>query len=234
MIMNTVRVKYPRTMHLPWSPGLSDDDRLLSAHGLNIIASVDTVLTEKMDGGNVTLMRDAFYCRSLDSGTPAWEKYAKSLWARIAHDIPEGWRVSCESMWARRSIAYDNLDGALLVFGVWTGTHLMSWDDTVEWSALLGLPTVPVLGRNIPLNDLYRTWTRQRDERTSEGFVVRDACAFPIDEFPLRVAKWVRYGHVQTEAGWRYRTDYATNGFKQLNEVSIPEAVPATTETAVS
>lgn len=220
LIMNAPRVKYPRTMHLPWSPGMSNDDRVISAHGLDILGNSDTVLTEKMDGGNVTLMRDAFYCRSLDSGTPKWEKFAKSEWARIAHDIPEGWRVSCESMWARRSVPYDNLDGALLVFGVWTQTHLLSWKETVEWAALLGLPTVPVLGRNVPLNDLYRTWSHQRDERTSEGFVVRDADSFLIEEFPLRVAKWVRAGHVQTEADWRHRSDFETNGFKERTDAS--------------
>ena len=31
----TDRVKYPRTYHLPWSPGLTDDDRKLDDLGLS-------------------------------------------------------------------------------------------------------------------------------------------------------------------------------------------------------
>ena len=213
--MSAQRVKYPRTPHLPWSPGLTTDDRMMEYPTLHALNDVPTVVTEKMDGGNVTLMRDAFYCRSLDSGTPPWEKYAKAMWARIAHDIPEGWRVSCESMWARRSVSYDNLPATLLVIGVWNETHLLSWDDTQEWAELLGLPTVPLLGRGVGTAYAQKLWESRRDTRVSEGFVVRDAGSVPIAEFGRRVAKWVRAGHVQTDADWRHRDDFTVNGFAQ-------------------
>src|SRR5690625_4496339 len=67
------RTKYPRTPHLPWSPGCADDDRIISAESLRVLDALPTVITEKMDGGNITLMRDAMYARSVDSGTPVWE-----------------------------------------------------------------------------------------------------------------------------------------------------------------
>lgn len=207
------KIKYPRTPHLPWSPGMTSDDRVLSENGMRTLRAARCVVTEKMDGGNVTLMHDAFYARSLDSGTPRWERYAKSEWARVAHDIPEGWRISAESMWARRSVAYDNLDGTILVFGMWSKTSLLSWRDTEEWCALLGLPTVPVLGECDGPDPAFMLWASQRDEHRSEGFVVRDREQFPSEQFPLRVAKWVRHDHVQTDARWRHRSTFETNTF---------------------
>lgn len=218
----STRTKYPRTSHLPWSPGMTSDDRMLSEKGLAILSGVDTVVTEKMDGGNVTLMRDCFYARSVDSGTLPWEKMAKSMWAQIAHDIPDGWRISAESMWARRSVAYTDLESPLLIIGVWNENDtLLSWDEIVEWSQLLGLPTVPFIGKSHGVSDAYTMWVNhvKKDStgkwmtEDSEGFVVRDAAAFPANEFSLRVGKWVRANHVRTDANWRHRDDFAVNGF---------------------
>ena len=212
--MSASRVKYPRTPHLPWSPGMTSDDRVVSQDGIFTLSSSPLVMTEKMDGGNVTLMRDAFYARSTDSGTPRWEKFAKAEWARVAHDIPDGWRVSAESMWARRSVPYEGLDSPVLVFGMWSKTSLLSWEDTQEWAAILGLSTVPVLGSPDSLDSAHGLWLSQRDERSSEGFVVRDSREFPAEQFPLRVAKWVRANHVRTSAAWRHQSTFPTNKFK--------------------
>lgn len=208
-----MKIKYPRTPHLPWSPGMSNDDRVIRPYDLAELSTSPTTITEKMDGGNVTLMRDCFYARSLDSGTPVWEKYAKNMWSRIAHDIPDGWRISAESVWAQRSVAYTDLPGPLLVFGVWDTKSLLSWPDTMEWAALLGLPTVPVIGESVGAEQAYALWRSTRDETISEGFVVRDSRAIPVVEFPRRVAKWVREGHVQTDAAWRHRCTFPTNMF---------------------
>lgn len=215
------RTKYPRTPHLPWSPGMTSDDRVLSNDGIRVLESSPLVMTEKMDGGNVTLMRDAFYARSLDSGTPRWERYAKAEWARVAHDIPGGWRVSAESLWARRSVVYDDLEAPILVFGIWNETHLLSWEDTKQWVEMLGLHTVPVLGCTDSPGEAYRIWSKQRDERCSEGFVVRDSRAFPTEEFPLRVAKWVRSNHVKTTAAWRHRHTFPVNGFRNTESTGV-------------
>ncbi|MFK3985281.1 RNA ligase family protein [Micromonospora sp. NPDC050397] len=203
--------KYPRTHHLPDSPGATTDDRIVAdLDGL----TGELVVTEKMDGGNVTFTRDLMYARSVDSGTHAWDRPAKALWARVAHEIPYGWRICGESMWARRSVAYSGLAGVFLVFAVWDTTHtLRSWDETVEWAMLLELPLVPVLHRGTDLATARAAWSRQRDADDSEGFVVRTAAPIPEAEFGRRVAKWVRPEHVRTEASWRHRDDFAVNGF---------------------
>lgn len=57
-------VKYPRTYHLPWSPGLTDDDRMLPS--TKVFEGKQVVVTEKMDGENTTMYRDYMHARSLE------------------------------------------------------------------------------------------------------------------------------------------------------------------------
>jgi hypothetical protein len=42
--------KYPRTYHLPWSPRVNDDDKVIS--DINIFRDHEVVITEKLDGEN--------------------------------------------------------------------------------------------------------------------------------------------------------------------------------------
>jgi hypothetical protein len=60
--MNTMRVKYPRTPHLPWSPGRSEDDIALDSIE-HLEHSEDIVVTEKLDGENTTLYHDYLHAR---------------------------------------------------------------------------------------------------------------------------------------------------------------------------
>jgi len=207
--------KYPRTPHIPGSPGMTDDDKLVSPETLAFLQSgVELVVTEKMDGGNITMYRDDFHGRSLDSGTHPWDTRTRAVWASIRHLIPEGWRISGESLQARRSVAYDNLPGVYMMFGVWDeNNNLLSWDDTVHVSEMLGLPHVPVLYQGTSYNEAVNIWGQLREEETSEGFVVRNAGSFPYSEFSQNIAKWVRAGHVRTRADWRHRDDFQENTF---------------------
>jgi RNA ligase len=196
-------VKYPRTYHLPDSPGATKDDRV--QHDLSWLDG-ELVVTEKLDGGNLTFTRDEMYARSLDSGTNPWEM--------TAHRIPDDWRVCGESMWARRSIAYHDLPGVFIVFGIWDETDtLLGWDDTVDWAQRLELPVVPVLYRGGSLSEARAAWSQQRDAGASEGYVLRAAGRIPAAQFSHQVLKWVRAEHVRTEASWRHRDDFAVNEF---------------------
>ena len=203
--------KYPRTFHLPDSPGASADDRI--QHDLSWLDG-ELVVTEKLDGGNLTFTRDAMYARSLDSGTQPWDRPAKALWAMTAYRIPDDWRVCGESMWARRSIAYSDLPGVFIVFGIWDETNtLLGWDDTVDWARRLELPVVPVLYRGGSLSEARAAWRAKRDPESSEGFVVRSAGRIPAAEFSHKLLKWVRSEHVRTDAAWRHRDDFEVNEF---------------------
>ncbi|MBM2621259.1 RNA ligase family protein [Actinoplanes sp. LDG1-06] len=204
-------MKYPRTFHLPDSPGATDDDKV--QHDLTWLDG-ELVVTEKLDGGNLTFTRDAMYGRSPDSGTQPWDRPAKALWAMTSYRIPDDWRVCGESMWARRSIPYSDLPGVFIVFGIWDETDtLLGWDDTVDWAQRLELPVVPVLYRGGSLSEARAAWAAQREPETSEGFVVRAAGRIPADQFAVRVLKWVRSDHVRTPDSWRHRDDFAVNEF---------------------
>ena len=219
-------MKYPRTFHLPDSPGASADDNHPTAPPSAHKRTEDLiqrdlswldgelVVTEKLDGGNLTFTRDAMYGRSPDSGTQPWDRPAKALWAMTAYQIPDDWRVCGESMWARRSIAYSDLPGVFIVFGIWDETDtLLGWDDTVDWARRLELPVVPVLYRGGSLSEARAAWAAQRTPDNSEGFVVRTAGRIPAADFSHKVVKWVRAEHVRTDDAWRRRDDFAVNEF---------------------
>jgi len=219
-------LKYPRTFHLPDSPGASADENHSTtpptAHKRteDLIQTDlswldgELVVTEKLDGGNLTFTRDAMYGRSPDSGTQPWDRPAKALWAMTAYQIPDDWRVCGESMWARRSIAYSDLPGVFIVFGIWDETDtLLGWDDTVDWARRLELPVVPVLYRGGSLSEARAAWAEQRTPENSEGYVVRAAGRIPAAEFSHKLLKWVRANHVRTADAWRHRDDFAVNEF---------------------
>jgi RNA ligase len=203
--------RYPRTFHLPDSPGACDGDDV--QHDLSWLDG-ELVVTEKLDGGSLTFTRDTVYARSVDSGTRPWDRPAKALWAMTAYRIPDDWRVCGESMWARRSIAYSDLPGVFIVFGIWDETDtLLGWDDTVDWARRLELPVVPVLYRGGSLSEARAAWASQREAESSEGFVVRSAGRIPAAELPFKVLKWVRPNHVSTEPAQRHRDDFGVNEF---------------------
>lgn len=209
-------VKYPRTMHFPWSPGATNDDKYASTAAISHLSSgIELVVSEKFDGGNVTFTRKNFYSRSLDSGTHSWDTRAKALWAKTRYSIPEGWRVSGESLYAQRSIKYEHLDDIYLVFGIWDETNtLLSWDDTVLWAELLGLYLVKQIYRGTNYDEAVTAWGKSHDDTMSEGFVMRATGKIHYDDFPTNVAKWVRENHVTTDASWRGRDDWKVNSFK--------------------
>ncbi|MFI6144044.1 RNA ligase family protein [Streptomyces sp. NPDC051109] len=195
-----MRTHYPRTPHLPWSPGAAADD--VRACGLAGLAGREVVVTEKLDGENTTLYADGLHARSLDSGHHPSRASVKGLQSRIGAGIPAGWRVCGENLYARHSLPYEDLDGWFYGFSVWDGEHCLDWDRTVGFLHGLGVPTPRVLWRGVfderALRKLRLDTTRQ------EGYVVRTVAGFARADFGRSVAKWVRGGHVQTDTHWMY------------------------------
>lgn len=210
------RFKYPSTTHLPFSQSVSADDYIISKEGLEFLQSgVELIVTEKMDGGNVSLYRDGFHSRSLDAKSQHWDYRSKAEWAARRFMIPEDIRLSGESMAARRSVGYEKLPAATMLFGAWRGTHLLAWDELVAIAEEVSLPTVPVIYRGDNFDDAVSSWHNSgRTEEDSEGFVIRYAGEISLEDFPNHVGKWVRLNHVRTSADWRHRTDYELNGIE--------------------
>lgn len=206
-------VKYPRTYHLPWSPGMQDDDRMMP--DINVFAGKRVIVTEKYDGENTSMYSDAFHARSLDSRHHYSRDWVKQFWSTIAHDIPEGWRICGENMYAEHSIAYKELESYFYGFSIWDDHNkCLGWDLTQEWFNLLGIIPVPVLYDGIWDEAKVRSLWNESMWNTSEGYIVRLADEFGYNDFKRSVAKFVRKGHVNTQKHWMFGGQITQNGLR--------------------
>ncbi|MGW1350813.1 RNA ligase family protein [Streptomyces sp. NPDC002409] len=198
-----MRTHYPRTAHLPWSPGATSDDvRIADLSGLT---GREVVVTEKLDGENTTLYPDGLHARSLDSAHHPSRGWVKALQGRIGARIPAGRRICGENMFARHSLPYDGLESYFYGFSVWDGERCLDWDRTVAFLRDLGIPVPPVLWRGVFDARAEKTLRALRpDTGRQEGYVVRPADGFDAPEFGRLVAKWVRPGHVRTDTHWMH------------------------------
>lgn len=211
-------VKYGRTFHLPWSPGLHDDDKALK--DCSQFEGKEVVITLKMDGENTTCYSDGhIHARSIDSRggeDRAWVK--KFLSENVCYNLPPGWRVCGENVWAEHSIKYDNLESYFLGFSIWNEKNeCLSWKDTLIWFDLLGIKPVPVLLEGVWISKHMESIHIDLglDFNKDEGYVVRIADSFKYGDFKKSVAKYVRKGHVQTTKHWRQGQRFSPNSLKE-------------------
>lgn len=197
------KIKYPKTMHLPYSLAISNDDKIIE--NLDAFIGKRIIVTEKMDGENSTISKYWYHARSLDSTYHESRSHMKVLQASIGYAIPEGIRICGENLFARHSIPYCDLPSYFLAFSVWDGDTCFSWDDTVEYLELFELHHVPVIYDGLFSDAILRDITKQIDTKTQEGFVVRVANSFYLEDFDKCVAKWVRAKHVQTDKHWMHK-----------------------------
>ncbi|MEC4087184.1 RNA ligase family protein [Pseudoalteromonas rubra] len=196
-----MRYKYPRTPHLPWSLGATSDD--LRQGSVMQFEGKKVVVTEKMDGENTTLYADYLHARSIDSRFHPSRAWVKSLQGKIGYQIPRGWRICGENLYARHSIEYSNLKSFFLAFSVWNDRNIcLSWQDTQLFLKQLGLASPKVLYSGL----WCETQIRQikLDLHKQEGYVVRLADSFHYEDFAQSVAKWVRADHVTTDTHWMH------------------------------
>jgi len=206
------KIKYPRILHFIGSPGVSNDDKMHTSH--DQWEGMQVVVTEKCDGECTTWARDYIHARSLDYNPHPSRTFVKSLWANIAHDIPENFRVVGENVTAMHSIEYHDLPSYFLVFNVWDGNRCLSWDETVQYTSLLWLHTVPVLYRGLWKAELVQELAASIDTDKQEGFVLRPAGEFYLKDFSKLVGKWVRASHVKTPSHWM-REEIKLNGLRK-------------------
>lgn len=191
-------VKYPRTLHLPWS-NWSDDDKVLKS--TTCFVGKQVVVTEKMDGENFNGYYNYAHARSLSPLSGADRGFAKEIWANVSWCIPIGYRFCGENLYAKHSIHYLNLKSYLQFFSIWDELNIcLSWGETEKLLEELGLCSVPVLYKGI----WNESKIREFDNLDGEGYVVRVEESFRFDDFRTCVAKFVRKDHVAPNAKhWR-------------------------------
>jgi hypothetical protein len=196
-----MRYKYPRTYHLPFSPGLQNDDRLIET--LGGLIGQEVIVTEKMDGENSSLYRDGFHARSLDSRHHASRDWLKKFHGEIAYKIPGGWRICGENMFAMHSIYYSDLLSYFYGFSIWDDRNVaLSIDDQNYWFHELGIVQPKTFYKGIFNLKVLHDLADSLDPIHQEGFVVRVTGEIPFEDFGTKLAKWVRKGHVQTDEHW--------------------------------
>ncbi len=198
----TKYIKYPRTYHLPNSPGATKDDRTLLTYD-NFINN-EVIISEKMDGENTTIYKDYIHARSVSSTSDSSRSWVYNLQAKIGWQLPDNFRLCGENLYAKHSIKYDSLPSYFMLFSVWNGQQCLSWKDTVEWAELLEVPTIPVLYSGQFNLHVLSDIISKLDIGKQEGIVIRNLRSFHYKDFRNNIAKYVREGHVQTSHHWKY------------------------------
>lgn len=209
-------MKYPRTYHLPFSPGATKDDKRLSGDWFSHYKGKEVVITEKLDGENSCITRYDVFARS--HGAPTRSPWSINLWGqdglywKVKDLIGENEEIFGENLYGEHSIHYDGLMGYFYIFAVLRNDDSpvwYAWDDVVLMSEVLQVPIVPVLWRGV-FNDEIELEAKVNElmlepstfGKTKEGVVVRVTNEFPLNDFSDNVCKWVRPGHVQTDEHW--------------------------------
>lgn len=201
--------KYNRTYHLPWSLGATSDDKI--AHDTSNLIGREIIISEKLDGENCAFTNGGVYARSHAEFTKSpWSKEVRQIHSvKVKGLLEEDTYIFGENMEGIHSIQYPKLDSYFYMFGVRKGDVWLSWKEVEEYSFLLDLPIVPVLFKGIvnsekELKDITLSLCNGKSYYgdTIEGIVVRVADQFNDIDFSLKLQKWVRKDHVQTDEHW--------------------------------
>ena len=201
--------KYPRTMHLPWSPGLSNDDKRID--NMDNFINRLIIITEKRDGENITMTKNYIHSRSLDWKAHESRDWIQAYWNKIRWEIPENLKIHGESLYAKHSIGYEHLTSYFECFAVFDEETdcFLSWQETCNMALHLEMQMVPLIYEGMYEKDY---WTTLRPGDKNEGYVVRLEDEIPLNEFQISVAKYVRANHVnEDEKHWFYNKEIVKN-----------------------
>ncbi|KAG4091596.1 hypothetical protein H8356DRAFT_603350 [Neocallimastix lanati (nom. inval.)] len=215
-------MKYPRTYHLPFSPGTTNDDKMLpKKKWFDNYRGKEVVITEKLDGENIHMDKDNCFARS--DGEVTRSPWTKNIWSpsnglfwRVQHLIGSDETIFGENLYGEHAIHYDKLNTYFHIFGVVgkskenpQSSIFYSWDDLKKVSERLEIPTVPVIYEGKIQSEAHlkkiieeAMKTPSAYGTTKEGIVMRIRDSFLTEDFPKCVCKWVRPNHVQTDKHW--------------------------------
>lgn len=212
-----MKIKYPKTFHLPFSPGLQNDDRVVSNSVYEEFKKKIVVVSEKMDGENSTVYTNDFHARSLDSNNHPSRNWIKGYVAEFQWQIPEGWRFVFENCFAVHSVKYTDLPTYAFLLNIWSDENeCLSFENTVDWMNKFNLhiPKVYYLGL-YDEDKIIELW-ESLDKEKVEGLVIRNVESFDYNDFQKNVLKIVRKNHVQTDEHWMSKP-IEKNGFLEAS-----------------
>ncbi|KZK87328.1 RNA ligase [Pseudovibrio sp. Ad13] len=195
--------KYGRTYHLPSSPGVMSDDKILK-DSTALASAAEVVFTEKMDGENTTILQNGCHARSPDSGYHPSRDWMKAFAAGVSPCLAEDERIVGEYLFAQHSVIYDSLPTYFLGFAWIVDGVTQSWDATLGRFAELGITPVPVLHRGLFTPTSVEAVLNKLDLNKQEGFVVRTTASFQETDMATHMAKYVRADHVQSDTHWMH------------------------------
>jgi len=203
-------IKYPKTSHLPWSPGITKQDRVMKPTEVKKnFEGREIIITEKLDGENTTLYPNYLHARSIDGRNHVSRSWIKNLHAKIKYDIPDGWRICGENLYAKHTIPYINLSSYFMVFAIFNEKNTcLNFLETVEYCKLIGLNCIQpkfIMEYNEKFikENCYSGKSMYGGEQ--EGYVVRLSSEIPFSNYKNGIAKYVRINHVQTNHNWMYQ-----------------------------
>ena len=214
-----ITAKYGRTYHYPFSPGTSSDDRIQYDYWQHIQGMSTLLHTEKLDGENNCLNRYGVFARSHAAPTTSpWTAAIRQRWGSLKHDLGD-LELFGENLYAVHSIEYYRLEQHYFVFAVRCLDMWLSWEEVQFYAAAFDFPAVPLLTQTSDFQDetafkatvlsLAAEQSRfdSHDVQSGkscirEGIVSRNSAAFPVEALGENVFKYVRKGHVKTDAHW--------------------------------
>ena len=211
--------EYPRTQHLSFSPQVAEDDVVRSLGAEDPLIGPEVIITEKADGGNCCLSKGMVFARTHgQEATHDSFKWVKGFYSQFSYsELLDGLSLFGENLQGVHSIEYSGLQSFFYLFAVQRDCgEWMAWDDmcalvaAIEEATSIAIPIVPEVHRGTFTNmaEVEKLMKAEAQKPSSlgglrEGFVMRVASAIPNADFPRKVAKYVRRGHIQTSSDWK-------------------------------
>jgi len=203
--------KYPRTFHVPFSEGATNDDKKLI--NLKSFLNQEIIFTEKLDGSNAAITRNEVFARSHGqlATHPSFD-WLKSRAREIQHLLDPDETIFGEYCYAVHSIPYHELPDYFFTFGIRMNDQWLSQEQLEQRANQLGLLVVPKLGEGIFSTEkdlkkeiIYHAHKQSCFGGHREGLVIRKKESFRSDQFNDSIAKWVRKDHVQSSEHWMHQ-----------------------------
>jgi len=205
--MNKMIPKYPRTFHFPFSPNISNNDRIIK--DISPFLNKQLIITEKLDGDNTAIYNGEVYSRS-NTSTASHESFniIKNIFAWKTINIKDKVFYG-ENLYRVHSITYNNLSSYFYVFNILSGNIWLPWKNITDICQELDFKTVPYVDKKV-----FKSSTELKDFLLNEinkesilggireGLVVRPYDGFFSTSFNSHVGKIVSKSFSNDNINW--------------------------------